>query len=140
MGHGIGLTRQHFAQEMIRRGEVVRVTGHANWQRPPHAYYLVHEAQANIRPEVQLFHRMDAGNLSAGVIALSDTLAQLRQYTRLLSLAGLAICFCSISHFFQRHRAGKQEALHGCTTIWQSGNSACSLVSTPLSHDAQTQV
>lgn len=53
-GHGIGLTRQHFAQDMIRRGEVVRVLD-IQLATPPHAYYLVHEAQANIRPEVQLF-------------------------------------------------------------------------------------
>ncbi|MFZ6681541.1 LysR substrate-binding domain-containing protein [Undibacterium sp. Tian12W] len=53
-GHGIGLTRQHFAQEMINRGEVVRVFD-TQLATPPHAYYLVHEAQANIRPEVQLF-------------------------------------------------------------------------------------
>ncbi|MFZ6718578.1 LysR substrate-binding domain-containing protein [Undibacterium sp. Ji49W] len=53
-GHGIGLTRQHFAQEMIRRGDVVRVF-ETQLATPPHSYYLVHEAQANIRPEVQLF-------------------------------------------------------------------------------------
>ncbi|BBB63036.1 transcriptional regulator [Undibacterium sp. KW1] len=53
-GHGIGLTRQHFAQEMINRGEVVRVFD-TQLATPPHAYYLVHEAQANIRPEVALF-------------------------------------------------------------------------------------
>ncbi|MFZ6655296.1 LysR substrate-binding domain-containing protein [Undibacterium sp. TJN19] len=53
-GHGIGLTRQQFAQDMINAGEVVRVFD-TQLASPPHAYYLVHEAQANIRPEVQLF-------------------------------------------------------------------------------------
>lgn len=53
-GHGIGLTRQQFAQDMISKGEVVRVFD-TQLATPPHAYYLVHEAQANIRPEVQLF-------------------------------------------------------------------------------------
>lgn len=53
-GHGVGLTRQHFAQDMIRNGEVVRLFD-VQVDSPPHAYYLVHEAQATMRPEVQLF-------------------------------------------------------------------------------------
>ena len=53
-GHGVGLTRQHFAQELIDKGEVVRLFD-TQVDSPPHAYYLVHEAQAVIRPEVQLF-------------------------------------------------------------------------------------
>lgn len=53
-GHGVGLTRQHFAQELIDRGDVVRLFD-TQLATPPHAYYLVHEAQAIIRPEVQLF-------------------------------------------------------------------------------------
>jgi LysR family glycine cleavage system transcriptional activator len=53
-GHGVGLTRQHFAQELIDSGEVVRLFD-TQLATPPHAYYLVHEAQAIIRPEVQLF-------------------------------------------------------------------------------------
>ncbi len=53
-GHGIGLTRQHFAQDMIQRGEVVRLF-ETQLATPPHVYSLVHEAQANVRPEVQLF-------------------------------------------------------------------------------------
>ncbi|MBI3284801.1 MAG: LysR family transcriptional regulator [Burkholderiales bacterium] len=53
-GHGVGLTRQQFAQDMIANGEVVRVFD-TQLATPPHAYYLVHEAQANMRPEVSLF-------------------------------------------------------------------------------------
>ncbi|MFZ6771119.1 LysR substrate-binding domain-containing protein [Undibacterium sp. SXout7W] len=53
-GHGVGLTRQHFAQDMIRQGDVVRLFD-TQLATPPHAYYLVHEAQPSIRPEVQLF-------------------------------------------------------------------------------------
>ncbi len=53
-GHGVGLTRLHFAQELINSGEVVRLFD-TQLATPPHAYYLVHEAQAITRPEVQLF-------------------------------------------------------------------------------------
>lgn len=53
-GHGVGLTRQHFAQELIAKGEVVRLFD-TQLATPPHAYYLVHEAQAIMRSEVQLF-------------------------------------------------------------------------------------
>lgn len=53
-GHGVGLTRQHFARDLIAKGEIVRLFD-TQVDAPPHAYYLVHEAQALIRPEVQLF-------------------------------------------------------------------------------------
>jgi LysR family transcriptional regulator, glycine cleavage system transcriptional activator len=53
-GHGIGLTRQHFAQEMIARGDVVQLFD-VRLATPPHAYYMVHELQARDRPEVALF-------------------------------------------------------------------------------------
>jgi LysR family transcriptional regulator, glycine cleavage system transcriptional activator len=53
-GHGVGLTRQHFAQEMIGRGEVVQLFD-VRLATPPHAYYMVHEPQARDRPEVALF-------------------------------------------------------------------------------------
>lgn len=53
-GHGVGLTRQHFAEDLINKGEVVRLFD-IQLAAPPHAYYLVHEAQAVMRPEVQLF-------------------------------------------------------------------------------------
>ncbi|MES2048934.1 MAG: LysR substrate-binding domain-containing protein [Pseudomonadota bacterium] len=53
-GHGVGLTRQHFAEELINQGAVVRLFD-TQLATPPHAYYLVHEAQAIMRAEVQLF-------------------------------------------------------------------------------------
>ncbi len=51
-GHGVGLSRTHFAQEMIARGEIVRLFD-VEVASPPHAYYLVHEP--NIRSEVATF-------------------------------------------------------------------------------------
>ncbi len=51
-GHGVGLTRQHFSRELIASGAVVRLFD-TQLATPPHAYYLVHEAQALMRPEVQ---------------------------------------------------------------------------------------
>jgi LysR family glycine cleavage system transcriptional activator len=51
-GHGVGLTRQHFSRELIDSGAVVRLFD-TQLASPPHAYYLVHEAQALMRPEVQ---------------------------------------------------------------------------------------
>lgn len=53
-GYGVGLTRKHFAQEMIARGEVVRLFDIC-LTTPPHAYYLVHEPQVVSRPEVATF-------------------------------------------------------------------------------------
>ena len=53
-GHGVGLTRQHFAEDMIRSGEVVRLFD-TQLATPPHAYHLVHEAQPSLRPEVEIF-------------------------------------------------------------------------------------
>lgn len=53
-GHGVGLTRQHFAQELIAGGEVVPLFD-VRLANPPHAYYLVYEQQARERPEVALF-------------------------------------------------------------------------------------
>lgn len=50
-GHGVGLTRQHFAQSMIDSGEVVRVFD-VQLTTPPHAYYMVYERQVCDRPEV----------------------------------------------------------------------------------------
>ncbi|TDK65278.1 LysR substrate-binding domain-containing protein [Sapientia aquatica] len=52
LGHGVGLSRTHFAENMLRQGEVVRLFD-VEVASPPHAYYLVHEP--NIRPEVALF-------------------------------------------------------------------------------------
>jgi DNA-binding transcriptional LysR family regulator len=54
LGQGVGLTRQHFAQEMIERGEVVELFD-IRLASPPHAYYVVYEQGARLRPEVRLF-------------------------------------------------------------------------------------
>lgn len=53
-GHGIGLSRRHFAQEMLDRGEVVQLFD-VHLQTPPHAYYLVYERPVLDRPEVLAF-------------------------------------------------------------------------------------
>ncbi|GAA4013684.1 LysR substrate-binding domain-containing protein [Actimicrobium antarcticum] len=53
-GHGIGLTRQHFAEDMIASGEIVRLF-EIELRSPPHAYYCVYEKSAIERPEVALF-------------------------------------------------------------------------------------
>jgi DNA-binding transcriptional LysR family regulator len=53
-GHGVGLTREHFAREMIERGEIVRLFD-LHQATPPHAYYVVYEKQVRDRPEVALF-------------------------------------------------------------------------------------
>ncbi|MEB0135763.1 LysR substrate-binding domain-containing protein [Actimicrobium sp. CCC2.4] len=53
-GHGIGLTRQHFAAGLIATGEVVRLFD-IELGTPPHAYYCVYEKSVIERPEVALF-------------------------------------------------------------------------------------
>ena len=53
-GHGVGLTRQHFAQQMIASGEVVELFD-IRLASPPHAYYIVYEQSPRLRPEVTLF-------------------------------------------------------------------------------------
>lgn len=53
-GHGIGLTRQHFAGDMVERGEVVRLFD-VQVAAPPHAYYVVYERQTHERAEVAAF-------------------------------------------------------------------------------------
>ncbi|RJG07137.1 LysR family transcriptional regulator [Noviherbaspirillum cavernae] len=53
-GHGVGLTRKHFAQEMIASGEVVQLFD-VCLATPPHAYYVVYEEPPRERPEVRLF-------------------------------------------------------------------------------------
>jgi LysR family glycine cleavage system transcriptional activator len=53
-GHGVGLTRKHFAEQMLASGEVVRLFD-VCLASPPHAYYVVYEPPAHPRPEVQLF-------------------------------------------------------------------------------------
>lgn len=53
-GHGVGLTRQHFAQGMIERGEIVPLFD-VQLTTPPHAYYMVYEKQVRERHEAALF-------------------------------------------------------------------------------------
>ncbi len=54
-GYGIGLTRAHFAQEYIDRGELVKVFPDIQLKTPPHAYYVAYEQRAHERPEVAAF-------------------------------------------------------------------------------------
>ena len=53
-GHGVGLTRQHFAQDMIAKGDVVQLFD-VRLLTPPHAYYVVYEKPVRERAEVSLF-------------------------------------------------------------------------------------
>lgn len=53
-GHGVGLTRQHFAQQMMDSGDIVQLFD-VQLTTPPHAYYMVYERQVRERPEVALF-------------------------------------------------------------------------------------
>ena len=53
-GHGIGLTREHFARELLDSGEIVRLFD-MQTATPPHAYYVVYEKQTTERPEVDTF-------------------------------------------------------------------------------------
>ena len=53
-GHGVGLTREHFAREMLARGEIIRLLD-MKTAIPPHSYYLVYEKQVTERPEVVTF-------------------------------------------------------------------------------------
>ncbi len=50
-GHGVGLTREHFARDMLAAGEIVRLFD-MQTATPPHAYYMVYEKAATERPEV----------------------------------------------------------------------------------------
>ncbi len=53
-GHGVGLTRLHFAQGMIESGEITPLFD-IQLTTPPHAYYMVYEKQMRERQEVALF-------------------------------------------------------------------------------------
>jgi DNA-binding transcriptional LysR family regulator len=53
LGYGVGLSRHHFAAELLARGEVVRLFD-VQLATPPHAYYMVYERQMKDRPEVAL--------------------------------------------------------------------------------------
>lgn len=54
-GHGVGLARQHFAQEMLDKGELVELFDHVRLKTPPHAYYMVYESRARERREIDVF-------------------------------------------------------------------------------------
>ena len=52
-GHGVGLSRRHFARDMLAAGDIVQLFD-VQLATPPHAYYLVYEQQVFERPEVAL--------------------------------------------------------------------------------------
>lgn len=54
-GHGVGLTRKHFVQNLITNGEIVPLFPDVQLKSPPHAYYIVYEKPARDRPEVNAF-------------------------------------------------------------------------------------
>lgn len=54
-GYGVGLTRKHFAQDLIFSGEIVQLFDGVELASPPHAYYVVYEQQVRERPEVDAF-------------------------------------------------------------------------------------
>jgi LysR family transcriptional regulator, glycine cleavage system transcriptional activator len=54
-GHGVGLSRKHFVQDMIAAGEIVHLFPNVQLKTPPHAYYVVYEKTARDRPEVNAF-------------------------------------------------------------------------------------
>ncbi|HEY4542746.1 MAG TPA: LysR substrate-binding domain-containing protein [Noviherbaspirillum sp.] len=54
-GYGVGLTREHFVQDLLRTGQLVHLFPQVQVKAPPHAYYLVYEPQAHERPEVAAF-------------------------------------------------------------------------------------
>jgi LysR family glycine cleavage system transcriptional activator len=53
-GYGVGLTRQHFAEQMIADGDIVKLFD-VRLATPPHAYYVVYEQAVRDRPEVSEF-------------------------------------------------------------------------------------
>lgn len=54
-GHGVGLTRKHFVQNLIATGEIVHLFPDVQLKTPPHAYYVVYEKPVRDRPEVNAF-------------------------------------------------------------------------------------
>lgn len=54
-GHGVGLTRKHFVQNLAATGEVVLLFPQVQLKSPPHAYYVVYEKPVRDRPEVNAF-------------------------------------------------------------------------------------
>lgn len=53
-GYGVGLTRQHFAEDLLAKGDIVELFD-VRLRTPPHAYYMVYERQIRERPEVDVF-------------------------------------------------------------------------------------
>ncbi|HEY8608763.1 MAG TPA: LysR substrate-binding domain-containing protein [Noviherbaspirillum sp.] len=54
-GLGVGLSRKHFVQDLIARGEIVHLFPEVQLKTPPHAYYVVYEQAVRRRPEVAAF-------------------------------------------------------------------------------------
>ena len=54
-GHGVGLTRKHFVENLIANGEIVQLFPDVQLKSPPHAYYIVYERPVRDRPEVNTF-------------------------------------------------------------------------------------
>ncbi|KIF81215.1 LysR substrate-binding domain-containing protein [Noviherbaspirillum autotrophicum] len=54
-GHGVGLTRKHFVQDLMAKGEIVHLFPDVQLKTPPHAYYIVYEQDVRDRPEVAVF-------------------------------------------------------------------------------------
>ncbi|MGE5652290.1 LysR substrate-binding domain-containing protein [Noviherbaspirillum sp. UKPF54] len=54
-GHGVGLTRKHFVQDLMAAGDIVHLFPEVQLKTPPHAYYIVYEQGARDRPEVAVF-------------------------------------------------------------------------------------
>jgi LysR family glycine cleavage system transcriptional activator len=54
-GHGVGLARQHFAQDLLDRGELVELFDDVRLKTPPHAYYVVYDGRARERREISVF-------------------------------------------------------------------------------------
>ncbi|MDO8299814.1 LysR substrate-binding domain-containing protein [Lacisediminimonas sp.] len=50
-GHGVGLTRDYFARDMLASGEVVRLFD-LQLTSPPHVYYMVYRPGSTERPQV----------------------------------------------------------------------------------------
>lgn len=54
-GYGVGLTRQHFAHDLLESGELVELFDQIHLKTPPHAYYMVYDSRVRERPEIGLF-------------------------------------------------------------------------------------
>jgi LysR family glycine cleavage system transcriptional activator len=54
-GHGVGLARQHFAQDLLDKGELVELFDNVHLNTPPHAYYMVYDNRVSERREINVF-------------------------------------------------------------------------------------